>query len=1022
MGSLKAFAWVSRFALLARARQAVSSVVSLSMIVSVSFPAGLMAFPGVAFADSCSSTGSGTLSWNTSGNWTCGHVPTSSDAVTISSGDTVQINTTASAGSLAVNGTLRADGSARTLTVSGGVTVNSGGTLRGTDAGGSGTLTVNIAGALADSGTIRPGTQGDIDLVFNGSSAQTISGSPAQLEVNDFTLNNSNGVTLSTNLTVDGTFTFTNGKLATGSNQLNIANTSSSAVSGAGSSKYVYGTVQKSFANGSGQSFTFPVGDSSAYAPVAVSGVHYTSNSSNTISVKTTSGDHPNIATSGINSTVSVNRYWTLTQSGTISGTYTVAFNYLSSDVDSGTTPSAFVVKKYSSSTWSSVTVSGTPTNTLTTISGQSGSGDFAIGNTAPADNTAPSVSSSHLQSSNSNTALAKVGDTATFTFTASEAVRTPTVKIAGHTVTAATTTGNSFTTSYVMQSSDTEGSVPVYLSLTDLAGNAMATPATVTTDSSTVTFDKTAPALSGITSSQPNGSYKAGAVIPITVAFPEGVTTTGTPTLSLNSGGTAVFQSGAGNTLSFTYTVGAGENTADLDVTGVLLNGGSIKDAAGNDATFFPLPTGGSSLAGSTDIVIDTTAPTVTLSTPGLSSPTNHSPFSVTATFSEPISGFVLADDVTVGGVDGTVVNDLQTSDNKTFTFDVTPGAEGHVLLTVHAAAVSDVAGNLNAAGSNTLDITYDTTVPGLSITSGPTGPVNTDATTSNFAFTTDGTFVSCSIDGTATTTSCTSPFNAGLGGSVGSLTDGAHTFFVQAWDDASNTAIASQSFTVDKTAPTIDAMSDITATSTSPDGAIVNFAIPQGHDNIDASVNVTCDVSTSTALSIGNHTVNCNATDAAGNAASTTSFVIHVVDAGGSFDGVDGTQTTGTADNTYVHGWHWTLHFTVPFGETQFTMRWSDFTSGSDSVTADNIRFCSPQSDKDCSDDAHYVNLTASSTDSDSITFADTADTDTKTAGRQVDVRVEVKIPTTTPAGSYSATFDANSDAPVVLPPAND
>ncbi len=48
-----------------------------------------------------------------------------------------------------------------------------------------------------------------------------------------------------------------------------------------------------------------------------------------------------------------------------------------------------------------------------------------------------------------------------------------------------------------------------------------------------------------------------------------------GTPTLTLNDGGTATYTGGSGtNALTFSYTVAAGQNTADLAATAVNLNG----------------------------------------------------------------------------------------------------------------------------------------------------------------------------------------------------------------------------------------------------------------------------------------------------------------------------------------------------------------------------------------------------------------------------------------------------------------
>ena len=54
--------------------------------------------------------------------------------------------------------------------------------------------------------------------------------------------------------------------------------------------------------------------------------------------------------------------------------------------------------------------------------------------------------------------------------------------------------------------------------------------------------------------------------------------TTGGTPTLTLNDGGTATYTGGSGTSaLTFSYTVLAGQNTADLMVSAANLNGATI-------------------------------------------------------------------------------------------------------------------------------------------------------------------------------------------------------------------------------------------------------------------------------------------------------------------------------------------------------------------------------------------------------------------------------------------------------------
>jgi hypothetical protein len=153
-----------------------------------------------------------------------------------------------------------------------------------------------------------------------------------------------------------------------------------------------------------------------------------------------------------------------------------------------------------------------------------------------------------------------------------------------------------------------------------DLAGNTSAASNTVT-----VTSDRTAPTVAGVTvdpMATPDGAYAAGTVIDILVTFAEPVTvdtTGGTPTLALNSGGTATYLAGIGtNTLTFRYVVGAGDDAADLDyasTAALALNGGAIADAAGNPADLtLAAPGAAGSLGAARDIRIDTTGPTGTI------------------------------------------------------------------------------------------------------------------------------------------------------------------------------------------------------------------------------------------------------------------------------------------------------------------------------------------------------------------------------------------------------------------------
>ncbi|MGA7003405.1 MAG: hypothetical protein WBZ28_15845, partial [Pseudolabrys sp.] len=104
------------------------------------------------------------------------------------------------------------------------------------------------------------------------------------------------------------------------------------------------------------------------------------------------------------------------------------------------------------------------------------------------------------------------------------------------------------------------------------------------------------------------NGDLNAGHVVTLTVNLSDAVTVAGgVPTLSLNNGGTASYTGGSGsNALTFSYTVGAGEDTGDLSVTSFNLNGSTVSDAATNDAVVAGAVTNPSGI-----LQIDTIAPT---------------------------------------------------------------------------------------------------------------------------------------------------------------------------------------------------------------------------------------------------------------------------------------------------------------------------------------------------------------------------------------------------------------------------
>ena len=99
--------------------------------------------------------------------------------------------------------------------------------------------------------------------------------------------------------------------------------------------------------------------------------------------------------------------------------------------------------------------------------------------------------------------------------------------------------------------------------------------------------IDTAAPTISSLTETPSAGDLNAGKTVTFTLKLNEPVTVAGgTPTLTLNDGGTATYTGGSGSSaLTFGYIVGAGQKTASLSATAVNLSSASVTDGAGNAA-----------------------------------------------------------------------------------------------------------------------------------------------------------------------------------------------------------------------------------------------------------------------------------------------------------------------------------------------------------------------------------------------------------------------------------------------------
>lgn len=391
---------------------------------------------GSAVALTCTTTNSGTGIWNAAATWSgCGGgIPgPADDAVIANFGRTYTVTANATAASLSFNGGNQSStltiNNGILLTINGNVVVNaptannrnklinlapngrftvSGNlTLIGggpnnrvaaviirDDAGSNVTVTgnvsvnnatsgvaflgagvMNIGGDFANGGTLIPGAG---TVVYNGAANQAI----GNYTYNNLTINKAGG---SANLTgaattVAGLLTLTQGNIVTGANAL--ISTANCATSVTRTSGHVVGNLRKFIPNGA-SNCTFEIGDNANYTPVVAQFVAGTNGGN--VTAATFTPDHPNLGTSGLDTTKSVNRYWTLINNvggnpvGLPAAGFSATFDFVAGDVDVGANTTLFEVERYATPNWFPHTV-GARTPTSTQATGITGFGDFAVG------------------------------------------------------------------------------------------------------------------------------------------------------------------------------------------------------------------------------------------------------------------------------------------------------------------------------------------------------------------------------------------------------------------------------------------------------------------------------------------------------------------------------------------------------------------------------------------------------------------------------------------------------------------
>jgi hypothetical protein len=259
-----------------------------------------------------------------------------------------------------------------------------------------------------------------------------------------------------------------------------------------------------------------------------------------------------------------------------------------------------------------------------------------------------------------------------------------------------------------------------------------------------------------------------------------------------------------------------------------------SKTDAAGNIATPETF----------TVTIQDTTSPVITLLGSDPVTVEVHTSYADDgATAFDDYDGDLTSSIVTVNPVNEDVVGDY------TVTYDVTDSNGNsaiQVTRTVHVIDTTIPVITLNGANPLTIEVHTDYIEPGAVVTD------NYDT-----------------------------GLTATITGTVDKDTVGTYTLYYNAVDSNGNHAaqVTRTVNVVDTTRPIIASHADVTAEATSSSGAIVSYILPTATDNYDSSVSVICTPVSGSTFGLGENVVDCEATDAHSNKA-TSSFKITVVD----------------------------------------------------------------------------------------------------------------------------------------------
>jgi hypothetical protein len=221
------------------------------------------------------------------------------------------------------------------------------------------------------------------------------------------------------------------------------------------------------------------------------------------------------------------------------------------------------------------------------------------------------------------------------------------------------------------------------------------------------------------------NGTYIVGEGLPIRLTFDDDIVVTDweSVTVTMSSGGSAfaVDFDSEERYIEFGYTIQPGDSMTvmDLDVASIQLNGATIKDDAGNDASFdLPSHNDSGSLSLNKSIRVDASAPTGILVVPG--------PGSLTVTVQAPTwSPQLYSFEASVDGVNWQGVSSASTS----ATIGGLIGDRNYQVRVAGVALIADLEDRVLINGRSKLVVagyvSGSARTTSISGTAGPAGPV---------------------------------------------------------------------------------------------------------------------------------------------------------------------------------------------------------------------------------------------------------------------------------------------------------